>query len=77
MGYLHHEEFDLLKVGDLIKHKEHGVGLLINIKEAPLEINGRTHLYEIQYVKSESGPTTYYSHTSFVWRDDLEVISGS
>ena len=58
--------------GVRVKHKEHGVGLLINIKEAPLQINGRTHLYEIQYVKSESGPTTYYSHTSFygvmIWR---------
>jgi len=77
MGYLYYEESELLKVGDLIKHKEHGVGLLINIKEAPLEINERTHLYEIQWLKNKSGPTTYYAHTSYIWRDDVEVISAS
>tara|TARA_R110000824_G_scaffold67377_9_gene174629 strand:+ start:9181 stop:9369 length:189 start_codon:yes stop_codon:yes gene_type:complete len=61
-----------MKVGDLVRHEKYGVGLLVNITKAALEINGRTHHYEVRWVSRESNPAT-----AFQWRDHLEVINES
>ena len=61
-----------MQVGDLIRHKKHGAGLVVKITKSALEINGRTHHYEIQWLRGDSNPAN-----SLQWRDNLEVISGS
>ena len=45
-----------LKVGDLVKHDNYGVGCVIKLSKASIEINGNSFWYEVQWA-GERMPT--------------------
>ena len=38
-----------LQVGDLVRHNNYGVGCVIKVSKANLEINGQSFWYEVQW----------------------------
>ena len=55
-----------LKVGDLVKHDNYGVGCVIKLSKASIEINGNSFWYEVQWV-NERIPTIQ-------WGPSLEKV---
>ena len=55
-----------LQVGDLVKHNIYGVGCVVKVSKANLEINGQSFWYEVQWVEARM--------STIQWGPSLEKI---
>ena len=58
-----------MKVGDLVKHDKYGLGCVVKLSKADIEINGQSFWYEVLWTDG-FGITVQ-------WGPSLEVINGS
>ena len=56
-----------LQVGDLVRHNDYGVGCVVKVSKANLEINGQSFWYEIQWAAGPPYPTIQ-------WAPSLEKV---
>ena len=55
-----------MKVGDLVKHNKLGLGCVIKLSKADIEINGQSFWYEVQW--------TDKPETTIQWGPSLEKV---
>ena len=55
-----------LQVGDLVKHNIYGMGFVIKVSKANIEINGQSFWYEVQWAEDRM--------STIQWAPSLEKV---